>query len=259
MRKPDPDIRKEMGREAWHNLFFRMERGESMFVHRRFAAFLFLVLLGLSAQALSQSKNIAPGFKGLPAGAQVILMPLDVELFSISAGGVLEPQAQWTDRAVAHMRGLIGERKEKMKVRLVEFEDSHDETVEDLQRLHGAVGNAIAFHHFGMLKLPTKEGKLNWTLGKDAQVIRQRTGADYALFTFVRDSYASSERVAAMVVAALFGVGLGGGVQAGYASLVDLETGDVVWFNLLLRGTGDLREREPARESVNALLTNFPE
>ena len=39
---------------------------------------------------------------------------------------------------------------------------------------------------------------------------------------------------------------------------VDLETGRVLWFNLLSRNTGDLREPEKARETLNALLAGFP-
>jgi len=63
----------------------------------------------------------------------------------------------------------------------------------------------------------------------------------------------------AIVAMALLGVGLAGGAQTGYASLVDLRTGRVVWFNNLARGFGDLREPEPARETVEALLKSFPE
>jgi hypothetical protein len=75
----------------------------------------------------------------------------------------------------------------------------------------------------------------------------------------VRDSYASGERVAAMVVGALLGVGLSGGAQVGYASLVDLANGQIVWFNRLSRASGDLRDPERARESAEALLAGFPE
>jgi hypothetical protein len=53
-------------------------------------------------------------------------------------------------------------------------------------------------------------------------------------------------------------VGITAGSQIGYASLVDLETGQVLWFNRLARGTGDLREAGAASESVHALLTGFP-
>ena len=40
--------------------------------------------------------------------------------------------------------------------------------------------------------------------------------------------------------------------------MIDLQTGQVVWFNRLLRGHGYLREAKPAQESVGALLQNFP-
>jgi hypothetical protein len=78
------------------------------------------------------------------------------------------------------------------------------------------------------------------------------------LFTWMRDSYASGERKAMMVGLALLGVGLSGGVQVGYATLVDLETGQVLWFNQLVSASGDVREEKPAADAVNSLLTGFP-
>lgn len=214
--------------------------------------------LMLSTAAFAQNLNLAPGFKALAEGTKVALMPIDVELFNISAGGVVEPHAEWTNTALGFMREGFSRTREKSKVQFVDVEDRTDESIEELGRLHDAVGKAIAFHHFGMFTLPTKERKLDWSLGSDVKSIREKTGADYALFVHLRDSYASAERKAAMVVAAIFGVGLGGGVQNGYASLVNLQTGDIVWFNRLMRASGDLREREPAMESVKALLAGFP-
>jgi hypothetical protein len=46
--------------------------------------------------------------------------------------------------------------------------------------------------------------------------------------------------------------------QQGFASLVDLETGDVVWFNHLFSTVGDLREPEPARDAIDTLLEGSP-
>ncbi|MBI2293220.1 MAG: hypothetical protein HYU73_23420 [Betaproteobacteria bacterium] len=89
-------------------------------------------------------------------------------------------------------------------------------------------------------------------------MIKEKTGADYALFSWIRDSYASGERVATMVVLALFGIGVPGGSQVGYASLVDLNTGRILWFNRLLRASGDLREADKAVETLDTLLNNFP-
>lgn len=218
-----------------------------------------LLLAGLFlALAAHAQQNLLEGFSKLPEGARVVLMPMDVELFSISGGGVLEPQAEWTDNALKHLKSAYYAKKQDLKADLSEMSDEPDETIDDLNRLHGAVGTAINLHHLGILKLPTKDSKLDWTLGDSVSAIKQKTKADYALFTFVRDSYASGERVAAMLLAAAFGVGLGGGVQTGYASLIDLSNGRVVWFNRLLRATGDLREADKARESLDSLLKNFP-
>lgn len=228
----------------------------SMFCRARNCFLLFAALF--LAQAVHAQQNLLEGFSKVPEGATVVLMPMDVELFSISGGGVLEPQAEWTESALKHLKTAYYAKKPELKVNISEMSDEPDEAIDDLNRLHGAVGTAINLHHLGILKLPTKESKLDWTLGTGVSAIKQKTNADYALFTFVRDSYASGERVAAMVVAAVFGVGLGGGVQTGYASLIDLSDGRVVWFNRLLRATGDLREEDKARESLDSLLKNFP-
>jgi hypothetical protein len=211
----------------------------------------------LPSVALAQAA-LAEGFKKVPSGAKVVLMPMDVELFSVSAGGILEPQAEWTSQALEHLKSAYQAKKDALGVEMLQLDDDGDEVVEDFNRLHGAVGTAIARHHYGAWRLPTKEGHFDWTLGEGVDAIRTKTGADYALFTYVRDSYASSGRVAAMVIGALFGVGLGGGMQVGYASLVDLRDGRVVWFNLLVRASGDLREAEKARETLTAMLNKFP-
>lgn len=218
---------------------------------------LFGLVLFWAAVAAAQP-NLAPGFSKLSPNSTIALMPTDVELFEISAGGVTEPRADWTEAAARNIMADLRARKQKLGARATEITGEQDEAVEALNGLHGAVARAIVVHHFGGLNLPTKDGKLDWTLGPEAAKLREKSGADYALFTWVRDSYASAERKAMMVVGALLGVGMAGGVQQAYASLVDLRTGQIVWFNRMVRGTGDLREAEPASETLNALLTGFP-
>jgi hypothetical protein len=113
-------------------------------------------------------------------------------------------------------------------------------------------------HRNGDMKLQTKDGRLDWSLGDAVKPLKERTGADYALFTWVRDTYASGERKAAMLALALLGAISVGGEQVGHATLVDLNTGRVVWFNEINRMHGDLREPAPAKETVDALLKEFP-
>ena len=67
----------------------------------------------------------------------------------------------------------------------------------------------------------------------------QKTGYDYALFLHAEDQVASTGRIALGVIglAGCF-VGfcapnVGGATQIDYAGLVDLKTGEVVWFNVV--------------------------
>ncbi len=203
-------------------------------------------------------RNLAPNFAGLSKGAKVVVMQPDLELFEISSGGVLEPKADWTDAAVVHVKRALAEKKQALGLAGGELADQDADAFADVNALHGAMAQAIATHRHGALALPTKAGQLDWSMGDAVAGLRQKTGADYALFSWVRDSYASAGRKATMILLAAAGVGIPLGVQIGYASLVDLRDGRVVWFNRMGRGFGDLRETKLASETVEALLDNFP-
>ena len=60
------------------------------------------------------------------------------------------------------------------------------------------------------------------------------------------------------IALALLGKSLPGGLQVAYSSLVDLKTGQVVWFNLIRKPDGDLRSPEGASITLDNLLSNFP-
>jgi hypothetical protein len=222
------------------------------------AAFLALAL-AFAAPAFAQAK-LAPGFTALPKGATVAVMPADIELFSISLGGVLEPRGDWTEAAVRNFRAALLAKQKGFGIDAREIPDKDFEPFTEIAALHRAVANAIGLHHLGSIvaRLPTKEKQLDWSLGPSVQDIRRATGADYALFSWVRDSYVSDERKVAMVALAFVGMGMGGGMQVGYASLVDLQTGRIVWFGDVYRARGDLREAEAARETLDALFAGFP-
>lgn len=214
-----------------------------------------------SMPARADSRNLAPGFAGLAKSSTVLIMPPDVELFSISGGGVTEPRADWTAAAQTHLHAAVNRKAASLGLRTQELPERDADEFAEISALHAAVAQAIAFHHMGLgaFALPTKNNKLDWSMGDAVTPIQHKSAADYALFIWLRDSYASTERKAAIIALALLGVGVPAGMQIGYASLVDLRSGQVVWFNRLLRGHGDLREAEPAAETVTALLDRFPD
>jgi hypothetical protein len=207
--------------------------------------------------------NLAPGFTGLPKGASISVIQPDIELFSISAGGVMEPKADWTEAALKHVQKAVSDKVTGRGLVHRTLSERDADEMDEVNALHAAVAGSISLHHMGAgdFALPTKDGKLDWSLGDAVAPLRQKSGSDYALFIWMRDSYSSAERALTMIAMSLLtrSIQAQGGVQVGYASLVDLRTGRVLWFDQLIRGRGDLREEGPANETISALMGSFPE
>ena len=203
----------------------------------------------------------------------LVLRP-DVTVGSLTTGGMVEPRADWTEQAraniVAALRAQQATRGGKVHIieRRSELPGVGEQELADVERLNFAVAQSIVLHKYLGDYLPTKRGKgLDWTLGADAVRLGQKTGYDYALFLHAEDQVASTGRIA-MGVIGLAGcfVGfcapnVGGATQLSYASLVDLHTGEVVWFNVVRAGSeipgikfGDLRTPEGSAQMVERLL-----
>ena len=204
---------------------------------------------------------------------RLLVMRPDVNVNALTTGGVAQPRADWTEQArtniIQALRAQQGDLGGKVLVlsRRNELTGITADEVADLERLHFAVAQSIALHKYSGESLPTKYGKeLDYTLGEDAVALGRRTGYDYALFVYAEDNIASTGRTALQVlgVAGCF-IGFcapsGGSNQFAYASLVDLRTGEVVWFNVLQTGSqlpgvtfGDIRNQQGAAQMVERLL-----
>jgi hypothetical protein len=240
---------------------------------RRFS--LMIAASALTLSACVQTRQFADVEFAPPQGNyKLLVMRPDVSVGSVTTGGMVEPRADWTEQARVNLLAALKAQQAGRggNALIMERRDSlpgiEPETVAELERLHYAVGQSIALHRYSGRYLPTKRGKgLDWTLGEDAVRLGQRTGMDYALFLYAEDSFASTGRVALQVlgIAGCF-VGfcapnIGGGGQFAYASLVDLRSGEVVWFNVVQTGTqvaginiGDIRTPEGSAKLVERLL-----
>lgn len=192
--------------------------------------------------------------------ARILIMTPDVKYYLLTAGGVPQPHAEWTEAArVNFFRSLRAYAAENDVVVITLPDDAELSEVEvSYQKLYSAVGSSILSHHYGAWKLPAKRGVFDWSLGPGVDAIGSKYGADYALFSYYRDYQASGGRVAFSVFAALMGVGVVTGGEIGFASLVDLRTGDIVWFNKVSAGAGELRNSSQARATIDALFKDLP-
>lgn len=197
---------------------------------------------------------------------RILMMPPDVELYELDAAGNLDLNALWTKQAGENLASAVRAHLTGMRAQFVEYQPAADDSTQaavlhQAQKLHAAVGSTIRTFHFVQAnRLPAKNGRFDWSLGPGGEPLARHADADYALFLWVRDSYSTPGRMALKVVAAAFtGVHVAGGQQLGHASLVDLHTGQVVWFNALHpREQGDLRTAPAARETVTMLLDKLP-
>lgn len=219
-----------------------------------------IVILALAATVSGCVAHKGVKFEWPDHNRRVVLMPLDIELSELNAGGLEVPNAEWTQMATTFFTQSLDERMTSVNASILRADDTLTAPKSQVQltKLNDAVVYSILVHgtQGRPFYLPTKP---TWTLGGNAAELKKHYNADYALFIKVRDSYTSGGRAAAIIVAAAFGVGMQGGSQRAHATLVDLETGDVVWHNQLFRGEGNMRDIDGARETTDKLLRGFPQ
>lgn len=222
----------------------------------------------VSLVACTSTRQVADsGFQPPQGDYRMIVLQPDISVGLLTAGGMVEPREDWTEQARVNVLKALDEmhaaRGGGTKVARTREEAGWDTArIADLVRLHEVVGASIALHKYLGATLPSKKDRFDWTLGGDAVEFGRATRFDFALFLHARDSFSSGGR-AALQVAGFLGCAVGvcvlpaGGQQSAYASLVDLGTGQVVWFNTLASTVGDIRTPEGAEKMVKALLGNM--
>ncbi|MDI1297075.1 MAG: hypothetical protein PSY12_14565 [bacterium] len=230
-----------------------------------FRTLLALAMLAVAMPAVAQEKTgNKPGFTLAPGTARIVLMRPSIRVGEQSTGGMFEPNADWTvqardalGQAIGAMQGQLG----NSVADLVEPVGADAAALAEYQALFTTLADSvIVYQFFPGNRLPTKKrkGEFSWTLGPGVKTLPGLAGADYALFVTTDDQFGSTGRKAVQILAALGGVGIPSGVHKGFAGLVDMQTGDLVWLNADLQMGGDVRTTEGAAKRVAQLFEGFP-
>ena len=191
---------------------------------------------------------------------KILLMPVDIEICELTLAGMCEPSASWTQNSRENIITSFEEILNKRNAILKKYnKNEHNDEIIQIIKLHTQIGQEIINNEYGPFKLPTKK-EFNWTLGKKVKLLKKKYKSDYAIFIFFRDQYSSTERIIYNIVTAVLFPGIIpiGGSQIAFASLVNLNNGEVTWFNGYYRSFGDVRDLENARDTVNKLFEEFP-
>ncbi len=227
-------------------------------------------LLTAAMPAGAQERSATRAGFTLPAdgGKRILVFRPAVSVGAQSTGGMFEPNADWTDRARANIATALARRQALLGHHMIEAPPATGEDLRRLaeyQALFGTVARAVVEYQFFVgNRLPTKKrdnraGVFDWSLGPGVRDLPGAGAADYALVLYSRDAFGSTGRKL-LQVAALLGprVAIAAGEHVGYAGLVDLRTGDLLWLNADAAMGGDVREADGADKRVGQLLEDFP-
>ena len=237
---------------------------KTMFMRAAFAGA--LAVAAVSTPLAAQEKaGVRPGFESAQiTGEKIVLFKPDIKVGEQSTAGLFEPRAEWTDEARKLMAAELERAQSGLSNELVAFPETFGEdarVIAEYQALFASVASAIVeYQFFPGNRLPTqKKGDFDWTLGEDIRRLGELSGARYGLFIYTEDHYGSTGRkILQFAAAGLLGVGVQSGVHLGYAGLVDLQTGHILWLNADGQMGGDVRKPDGMEKRVSQLLEDFP-
>lgn len=226
----------------------------------RIYKFLFVIvgIAALGACATTDGPKVYD-FDDARESVKVLVMPVDVEVRFAKVGGS-ELRADWTEQAQANFKASITQHLQDTGETVVHFEEGiiEGEELKQLMLLEQHVAEAITSHVVfvdpTMFRgaLPHKSGEqlLTYSLGEGVSQLQDQTDADYAAFLTNRTVIESSGSFWAKVaIGAVTGYAPAlSSFKGTYVTLVDLNTGDVVWLNA---HTGSTLMGSDARSSDN--------
>ena len=219
---------------------------------------------GVSSAHAQEKSGTKEGFVLKEKSAKILLIRPTIKVGAQSTGGMFEPNADWTAQAKENIGSALAAAQKTLGNEVVLAEEPIGRSAEvmaDYQALFSVLADSvIQYQFFPGNRLPTKKrkGVFEWTMGPGVADIAKDTGADYALFIYNEDQYGSTGRKILQLFAAMAYVTVKSGEHKGFAGLVDLRTGDLVWLNADLAMGGDVRTSDGAQKRVAQLLEDFP-
>jgi hypothetical protein len=218
-----------------------------------------------SSAAIAQEKSVVkPGY-AFPNDrpVRILVFRPDVKVGSQSAGGTVTPMADWTKDARGFLASALVADKPVSASEIVfmpELSGADGLLLADYRALFRTVADTVIMHRlFSGNRLPTKKKGFDYTLGSGVSRLGQIGGGEYGLFLTTNDAFGSTSRKMLQVFAAsVVGVGISSGKHTGYAGLVDLKTGDLLWMNADYAMGGNVREANGASKRITQMLKGFP-
>jgi len=208
----------------------------------------------------------------------VALLPSEIKIYQIDAGGVREEIEAWSVQARNNVVTAVeNELRAKLNaaVKTLNEESLPEEKarLQETRALYSAVSTMILLHtypnpNFTGYVFEEKIKNFDYSLGSAVSDLAK--GAQALLLLDAEDHVWTGGRQALQALGIILGIAasvatrtlvipqLGGGTGV-RAALVDSRTGDILWINVVGAGAGkDLRDLASAKEMVSQLFKDFP-
>jgi hypothetical protein len=198
---------------------------------------------------------------------QVALLPVDVDVYEMSAGGLREEVPHWSERAEQNVRSaLLVSRDEtggccvSRTVDTSTLDAEERAALEEHLALFGVVVSNVLWTGLPQNSAwKFKAEHFDYTLGDGLRFLKEKYDVDAGLIILGEDVVSTAGRKATAVVGAAFGVAVPLGHSVLIGGLVDFKTGDLLWMNhSVSTGSTDLRDPTSCRSFARALLRGYP-
>lgn len=205
--------------------------------------------------ALSQNLEARP--------KKVVLLPPQVFVFELSAGGVPTRMSDWEATARGNLTAAAT--RLARESRLFELVPTPQLTTAELDQLDAHIGlydrvaqSVFIYGRGEQAAWAHKKNEFDYTVGPGLAFLREQTGADAALIVLGSDFISSGGRKAAFAAGLLLGIVMPLGQSFITAGVVDLTTGDVQWMSFDSSSSLDTRTPANVDGLMRALYQTWP-
>ncbi len=230
------------------------------------AAFILNLILSFTVQAASTPHwvhyKVLNNTTTLPK--KVVVLPADIEVSEVTAGGVEEEVPGWSAEAG------------KSVARSLSAAIKADGTLTEVKApRYSKKTSAVLHEHLALYKLVVDTAsRTNWehkirrfdySIGPGLKELQRTTGADVAVMVYGRDHVSTTGRKMKAIAGTIPFVNMltGPSPKLGYSfihiGMVDLRSGDLLWMNSEYReGASNLRNYEDANDIVGTIFEWYP-
>lgn len=195
---------------------------------------------------------------------KVVVLPVNVEVMEVTAGGVKEEVPEWSAKASKNvfksLSAAIGKEPTLKEVRAPKLSGESAAVVDEHMALYKLVVNTASsttWQH--------KIRRFDYGIGPGLTKLRNMTGADAAVMVYGRDYVSTAGRKAKAVAGniPIINIFTGPPPELGHSyihiGVVDLRTGDLLWMNSEYRdGASNLQDYEDANDIIKTIFEWYP-